>query len=64
MAEPKDCRVIQGDQGVIISRSTAEFALFAMEKREKAGEYRDHFADDKSFIYAGMEELRRAVKPD
>jgi hypothetical protein len=57
----QDCRAIEGDVGVIISRDTAEAALSAMRKLVELGEYKNLMADDASFIRANMKELEDAT---
>ena len=61
MNEPKDCRVIVGDRAVIISVSTAEYALAAIRDKAERGDYKMMMADDASFVRAGLRELEKAV---
>lgn len=58
---PRDCTIIGGDEPVIISRTTAEYALAAMKKRLSAGDYAHMMADDRSFVGAGIRELEKAT---
>lgn len=58
---PLECRIINGDQAVILSRTTAIEALVAMRKCEARGDYARLFADDASFIRTAMCELEKAA---
>lgn len=57
---PKDCRRIQGGQGRIISRATAEYALEAMLKTYTKERLERMYADDRSFVAAAIRELQCA----
>lgn len=57
----KDCREIVGDKAVLISWTTAEEALRAMEHQASAGAYKELYADDASFVRAAIAELQKAV---
>jgi hypothetical protein len=59
---PIDCRKIGGDLPVIISQRTADHALDAMLAADSAGKYRMMMADDRSFVMAGICELRAATE--
>ena len=61
MKEPKNCCVIGGDEKVIISKTTAMYALKAMGEKADNGGYKMLFADDASFVRAALEELRKAT---
>jgi hypothetical protein len=56
-----DCRVIQGDVGVIISRDSAMEALRVLKRAWERGDYLQIFADDRSFVGAAVHELQNAV---
>lgn len=60
MKKPKDCTVIEGDEKVVISKTTADSALDAMKECARNGKYRELLADDASFIRAAMAELAKA----
>jgi len=60
--DPKNCCVISGDEKVIISKTTAHYALKAIKKSAKDGAYKNLFADDASFVGAAIEELQRAAE--
>jgi len=62
MSEPKDCRVIQGDDAVIISRNTAIEALHAMKKLADDSAYKMRYTDDASFVRDSFRELEKAVE--
>lgn len=58
--EPKNCCVISGDEKVIISETTANYALKAMMEKVESGGYDNFMADSKSFVGAAIQELRKA----
>lgn len=58
--EPKNCCVINGDIKIIISKTTAHYALKAMEEKSLKGGYENLFRDDASFVNAAIEELKKA----
>lgn len=62
MSEPKDCRKIDGDVAVIISRDTAIAALTAMQAYYTRERTAHMFADDASFLRANFAELERAAE--
>lgn len=59
--EVRDCRLVRGDQAVLIGKLTAHQALTAMQKQDAAGAYERLYADDRSFAYTAMDELKKAV---
>lgn len=61
MKEPINCACIDGDQLVIISKSTAVTALAAMNDARYAGKYIGLMADDASFVKASFKELELAA---
>jgi predicted ABC-class ATPase len=58
--EIHDCRKIQGDIPVVISRDTAVWALEAMHAHYTKERVERLFADDRSFLSAAFAELKAA----
>jgi hypothetical protein len=60
----KVCLVIGGNvPPVVLSQTTAQYALWAMQEKDQRGEYGGLYVDDRSFVRAALEELRIAVAP-
>ena len=61
-SQPKDCRAIDGDKAVVISRTTAVEALRLLKAEAvRTSNWQGLFADDRSFMLASLRELEQAA---